>query len=293
MSHSSTKTSSTSNQVLTPNVPNWISQPTQNVMGMFGPLSQQGAPNIGPSGLQTQAWQGAAGLNTGSTTGAAQGVSRDLMGYTPQSVTAGQLGDTDLSRYMNPYLKNVVDATMADYQNAIGTGFNAINAQTPTGAFGGARQGVAQGQFAADNARGLGATLANLYSGAFGNAQDAARFDIGNRLNADQFNSQQGLAGAQFRLGASNQYAGQQLADQANSRANIGMMGDMGAQERQVAQETDPRNAQMTYYANLLRAMGFDPSQYIGATTNTQARGTQSTNGFNVGFKIGPFSFGG
>ena len=279
MSHSSTKTSSKSHQVVTPNVPSWISQPAQNVMGMFGPLTQQQAPITGASQLQQQAWGAASGLNTGSVAG-------DLNNYQPQSVSAGQLSNTDLSPYMNPYIRNVVDATMADYQNGIGLGLNAINAQTPTGAFGGARQGVAQGQFAADNARGLGATLANLYSGAFGNAQDAARFDIGNRLNADQFNSQQGLAGAQFRLGS-------RMQDQQNQRANIGMLGDMGQQQRQVDYETNPQNAQMDYYARLLRAMGFDPNQYIGATTDGTQSGKSSTSGASVGFKIGPFTFGG
>lgn len=280
MSHSSTKTSSKSHQVVTPNVPSWISQPAQNVMGMFGPLTQQQAPITGASQLQQQAWGAASGLNTGSVAG-------DLNNYQPQSVSAGQLSNTDLSPYMNPYIRNVVDATMADYQNGIGLGLNAINAQTPTGAFGGARQGVAQGQFAADNARGLGATLANLYSGAFGNAQDAARFDIGNRLNADQFNSQQGLAGAQFRLGS-------RMQDQQNQRANIGMLGDMGQQQRQVDFETNPQNAQLDYYARLLAAMGFNPSNYIGATTDGKSSGKSSTSGFSFGWSpSNGLSFGG
>lgn len=266
MSGSKSKTSTKSNQTVTPNVPTWIQQPQQQAVGMLGNMVGQNAPIIGPSQLQSQAWSAAGNLNTGSTNGDAQNATRSLMNYDPE-----RLSGMDLSQYMNPWIRNVVDATMGDYQNAIGTGMNAINAQTPTGAFGGARQGVAQGQFAADNARGLASTLAGLYSQGYGNAQNAAMFDINN-----------GMQGAQFRLGAANQLGQQQLADSANSRANIGMLGDMGAQQRQVSQETDPQNAQMQYYANLLRALGYDPSNYIGASTTGNSTTRQSGSSFGI-----------
>ena len=63
-------------------------------------------------------------------------------------------------------------------------------------------------------------------------AQQGAQFDIGNRLNADQFNSQQGLNGANFRLGAAGQLGNMGVAQDANDRANLGLMGDLGAQQQ-------------------------------------------------------------
>ena len=42
------------------------------------------------------------------------------LGQNPQNVTAGQLANTNLDPYMNPYTKNVIDKTMPIYQQQLG-----------------------------------------------------------------------------------------------------------------------------------------------------------------------------
>jgi len=101
---------------------------------------------------------------------------------------ANTLAATDLSPYQNPYQQQVIDASMNDYGNLLAQGMNSIKANTPQGAYGGSRQGVAMGQFAADAARNQASQLAGLRQSGFLNAQQAGQFDVGNR---NQFQGQQ------------------------------------------------------------------------------------------------------
>ncbi|NBW20035.1 MAG: hypothetical protein EBR82_69900 [Caulobacteraceae bacterium] len=161
---------------------------------------------------------------------------------------ANTLAGTDLSSYFSPFQSQVIDASMNDYGNLLAQGMNSIKANTPTGAYGGARQGVAMGQFAADAARNQASQLAGLRQSGFQNAQQAGQFDVNNRnqfqgqQNADlfsasgqnaaarnnmllarnqadigtqQFNSGQDLASAGLRRGIANDFG--QLGSSINS----------------------------------------------------------------------------
>ena len=174
---------------------------------------------------------------------------------------ANTLAGTDLSPYQNPYQQQVIDASMGDYQNLLAEGMNSIKANTPQGAYGGSRQGVAMGQFAADAARNQASQLAGLRQSGFLNAQQAGQFDVGNRnqfqgqqnadlfsansqnaaarnnmllqrnaadINTQQFNSGQDLASAGLRRGIANDYAGlagsinQDMLNQGRFKAELG-----------------------------------------------------------------------
>ena len=89
--------------------------------------------------------------------------------------------------YMSPYQQDVIDATLQEYdiqaQKGIpGIAQNAIQA----GAFGGARQGVAEAEYGAASNRNRAALQAQLLQQGFGQAQQLAQQNIANQLNLGQ-----------------------------------------------------------------------------------------------------------
>lgn len=287
---SKTKSSSTSTgtATTTPNVPSWIQGPTQDFYGQAGTLMGQTPSTTGPSQLQTQAWTGAGNLGGNTALSDAMNGTRGLMDFSPDSVQAGQLLNTDLSSYMNPYTDGVINAAQNDFTNANDLGLNSLRSMTPNGAYGGSRQMVAAGQLVGDNTRNFANTIAQLRQGNFQNAQEAARFDIGNRFSADQFNSNAGMQGAQFRGNMASQLGQQGLAQDGNSRANIATQSALGDQQRGVTQENDPQNARIRQLAQLAQILGIDPSAFIGQTINQSGTRTgtetQSGSGLSVGW---------
>jgi hypothetical protein len=424
-----TKTTQQSTTVQTPNVPQWIQGPYQQYTGEVSGLlgRDPSSYSVGANSNQQQAFARAGGLTNSPMLAQGQQALQGLLGYTPQTVSAGsvsatpvsmagnsynpaqvglrgnynaqqmgatgnynanQMGDlsgnydaaqlagTDLSPYFNPYQSNVIDASMRDYDNLLGQTFNTLKAQTPTGAFGGSRQGVAMGQAGADAARQQAGLLANLRSQGFQNAQGAAfqdigarnqfraqqnqdlfgrdtfntsalnqflaqsnqdafnreqyntgarnqfqaqqnadlinvdqlnanardramyagnadnlstqqynsgqglaaqQFNVGQNMDAQRFNSGQGLAGANFNAGiANNMFANGLNADQ-NERANIGLLGQMGDQERSIALANNPELQRATWLASLGGLLGqTNPQLFTGQTANTTGSGTQS-----------------
>ncbi len=199
---------------------------------------------------QTQA-QGILGnIATGNVGGAAlnDAISgaQGVLGYTPQSaattpvatsqvsapqVSAGQLANTDLSPYLNPYQGDVVNATLNQLNQARGMAQNATNQQaTAENAFGGSRSGVANALTNQYYDQDTASTLANLNSQNFSQAQTAATSDINRQLQAAQANQSAGLSASQanagYGLGASQANAGNALyASQANMNAGLASQG--------------------------------------------------------------------
>lgn len=131
------------------------------------------------------------------------------MSYQPVTVQAGQLGATNLQAYQNPYTQQVVDAATGDMNRARTMALRDLGAQaTRAKAFGGSRHGVAEGETNRNFFDQVGIMSTGLRQQGFDRAQDMARFDIDNRMAADQYNANQNFAGAGLRLGAASQLAG-------------------------------------------------------------------------------------
>lgn len=275
-----TSSTSTGTATTTPNVPSWIQGPAQGIYSGIGSMVNQTPTTFGPSQLQSRAYQGAGGLGLNSAISDAMSGTRGLMDYSPNSVQAQQLSNTDLSGYMNPYTNDVINAAQADFANANDLGLNSLRSMTPNGAYGGSRQAVSAGQLVGDNTRNFANTVAQLRQGNYQNAQQAAQFDIGNRFNADQFNVNSGLQGAQFRGNMASQLGQQGLAQDANSRANVATQSALGDQQRDITMQNDPQQAQLRYYSQLAQILGIDPGQFIGQTINSsgQQSGTSTTS---------------
>ena len=107
------------------------------------------------------------------------------------AVTAGQLSNTNLSPYLDPYTQDVINATMPGMIQANALSQNqGANAANSANAFGGSRQGIQQGVAQAQGAQNVGLMLANLNNANFTQAQAAATGDINRNLTAATTNQQ-------------------------------------------------------------------------------------------------------
>lgn len=136
---------------------------------------------------------------------------------------------------------------------------------------------------------GLAANADQMQAGMFnsGQAQQAGLAAIQNALQNNQFNAGQsqqaalanqnaGLQGANFQLGAANQLGALGSAQGADARANAGLMGDLGAQQRAIELENDPWRRQAMALAMQGGLLGAIPANvFTGQTMN--ASGTQNT----------------
>ena len=270
-SKTKTKSSSTGTATTTPNVPDWIQTPAQGFYGQVGGMLNRGPGAV--SDLTAQAMASAGGLGANQGMGDAMNATRGLLNFAPGSVQAGQLRDTDLSGYMNPYEDQVVGNSLRDLdrfrQGAITSNQGSA---TMSGAYGGSRHGVADSETNRGFIDQAGSLAAGLRQAGYNNAQQGAMFDINNRFSADQFNSTQDLAGAGLRLGAANQLGQQGLGQDANTRANIGTQAALG-------EGTDPIQRQIAYLRQISELLGINPGQFIGQTINQSgsSSGTQTT----------------
>ena len=178
---------------------------------------------------------GLTGQNVGATNPAfaqAGQTAAGVAGYQPGNFLQGNVG-----AYMNPYIQNVEQAALGNmdqaYKQTLNTiGDRAINA----GAFGGSRQGVAEGVAASETARQMGDLSAQLRAQGFQQASGMMQSDMdramqGQGLNLQAAGMQGDLANAQqgaylqsiqsaLSAGALNQAQAQALLDQAENQYN-------------------------------------------------------------------------
>lgn len=196
------KTKQTTNQTqnssfntdVTKTAPKWIEDPTRGFIDEIGGLSKIDPASLVPGANERQ-------------TGAA-----DVTGYVmganaprTQAVRANKY----IADYMDPYLKEVIDATAADWDADAGDAraqFNLDNAN----AFGGSGAFLGQAKLNEGLVRGKNTTLGGLRSQGFTQAlgaaqQDAARAQAANDLNAQLYAGQMdrslGASGQLFDMG--------------------------------------------------------------------------------------------
>ena len=140
-----------------------------------------------------------------------------ITGFAPSQVSAGSLGSTDLSPYLNPFTQDVIDTTGADIDRSTGIAQEQAKGNAAAvGAFGGDRQGIEQAEIAGQGIRAKANVGAQLRAQNFGQAQAAATGDISRALTADTQNQMAGIQGAGLNLSAAGQLFGQ--GDTASER---------------------------------------------------------------------------
>jgi hypothetical protein len=271
----------------------------------FQPYTGQRVASFTPTQLQAQnafsdIGQGSVGagpLQTGVD------VATGVGGYRPQPVSATPLTGVDLSGYMNPYARQVIDSTLSDLnrQQQI-QDVNDASAATRAGAFGGSRSAVLQSLDDANYARTAASTLAGLNQANFSQAQGAAQNDLSRQLAASQSNQSAGLQAAGLNLNAANALAGMggQQLNQALTRAGaLSTVGDAQQQNQQAQLDAAYQNWQLAQQYPiqmqqlLNQTVGLIPKT---GTTDTTGSATSYGGGFDLkgvlpipGF---PLSFG-
>jgi len=196
--------------------------------GQAAPGGQTTPPNINSlaaqgiqgAGMGTAQGMGYAPLSVSATNVAPTNVG--VSGLSP-TVTAGQLSNTSLTPYMNPYTTNVIDAQQADILRGANIGLDQLGAQAQAArSFGGSRHGIATSEIGRGVAEMMGQQAAGLRQANYGQAQQAAMQDIINDYNAQIANQQAG----QFDIGTNLQA---QLANQ-----QTGMQGQLANQQAQL-----------------------------------------------------------
>lgn len=232
-------------------------------------------------GQGEQAARNIASANVGSTGGlldSAIGGVNNAMGY----------DGTDVSRWYNPYEKQVVDATGAYFDQNLQQNLSQNNARaTSAGAFGGSRHGVADAELMRSSGMDKAKMMADLRYQGYGDARNAG------------FQNQQ----AQYQ--GAGLLAGLAGEKQANWQRDADYMAKLGATDREIEQakllanraEFD-REAKDQYDKLMLELQ--TRQGILGATpftTNTNATGSSSGTNTSMsgGISFGPkgLSFGG
>ena len=294
----STTSTTQGSQQSTTQIPQWMSDAgeqnyafAQKVASQ--PLQQYQGQMVADTAPQTQqAWDLASSSgNVGL--GAYQGGQAGFMGalaQSPSAVTAGQLSNTNLDPYMNPYTKDVINASLPIMQQNLALSQNQQqNQANSANAFGGSRQGIQQGVTQAQGALGMGQMAAGLNQANFTQAQAAASGDIANRLKADQGNQSAAQNKINSDILASQGLTASGDAQQKANVANYAMLTSAGAQQQQQAQLGI--NSQIAKFAQawgypqqqlgtLEGALGMTPHDTATSGTSTSQTTTESSPNF-------------
>lgn len=223
-------------------------------------------------------------------------------GYTPTDVTSGSLATTDLQPYMDPFNRDVIDASMNDLNTQYGIQQQGINDEAARqNAFGGDRHGLQAGvmgdKFLDTKAR----TLADLNSRNFAQARSGAQFDISNKLGADTTNQGMNanmkaagagglgnLASLYGNLGSGmNQFGLSGMGSLANMGFGFGntmQQNQLAAGQMQQEQQQMLMDAIRGQYSGYTNAPNDALQAYLGALTGAQSgAGSKTTSQTNPG----------
>lgn len=213
----------------------------------------------------------------------------EMKPVTVEDVAAGRIAADQIAArrgtefredYENPYMKDVVDTSLADYDQGVAEARNALRAGN-AGAFGNKRYGVAEGQFGADSAAGRGSLAANLRSDAFNTAAGLGMQDANRFLAADQSNQAANLEAAQANQASSLQTA---LANAAN-RLNADQFNNRLKTERDMFDIEQGKYQDQMDFDNMTRYAGaLGQSQQAGSDL---AQGLIGAGGAGLGQSLG------
>lgn len=275
-------TPSTQTTVNKTELPAWVDAAAQKNLKIADKIASQ--PYEGYTGDltagTTQTGQNALNLANANATAwlpqfaSSASTANDVSSYTPRNFLSG-----DVSSYMNPYISNVENAAMQNMDTAFKQNLNTIgDSAISAGAFGGSRQGVAEGVAASENARQMGDLSAQLR---------AQGYDTASNLMMQDYDRD--LQGAQTRLAGAQ--AGSDIATAGNTAANQNstILATLGEQERQTAQEQlqeqyakwqEEQNYDVNNLNLRLAAVGATP--YGGTQTQTSTGSGGGSTGLSV-----------
>jgi hypothetical protein len=256
-------------------LPSWYTGPAKSAIN----FSQTAAKNIAQPYMGntvaplTDMQQNAinlTGQNIGSTNqafGQAGQTAAGVANWRPDSFLQG-----DVNAYMNPYIQNVENYALDNMGRAYHQNLNAIGDQaTNARAFGGSRQGIAEGVAAAENARQMGDLSAQLRSQGYNDA-------VNNVFRGQQMNLQG--AEAQGNLASQGQAAYLQSLQSALAAGQITQDQANALLAQQQSQYDAMRQVPTEQLNMMLSALG-------GTQVPTTSKSSQPTTGNTFGSFLG------
>ena len=240
--------------------------PTQQFAGL-NPMYQAGEEALVNTAL---AGPGIAGTDLAAQMAAYGGVYQPSR-QTAQLANLGMTGPGNIASYMNPYTSQVRENALADLETARRaavqqTGERAMQAR----AFGGSRQGVAEGITNLGFARQAGTLGTQLNENAFNQAVQLQAADLARQQAAQAANQQAGLQGAQLRLSGAGALGGLAAQQQALRLGGAqAVMGAGGARQALDQQQMDAiRNIGLQRLGIVQSSLGAAPAN-LGGTVST------------------------
>ena len=179
---------------------------------------------------------------TSQITQEAQALRGGLGSFAPflQTAAAGT-GPQAYQQFMSPFQKDVIDATLQEFDTQAAKGLPALAAQAiNAGAFGGGREGVQRAEFQQASDRNRAALQAQLLQSGFGQAQQLAQ---------QNFQNQMGLAQAAPQLFGQQISALGALGTQQQAQTQAGLSAQ---QQLLQAQQQQPLNLAQQYGQGVL-----------------------------------------
>ena len=270
----SKKTTQTTQQhtVTKPDVPQWVQDSTQTLnTSLNNWMGKDPSSLIAKTNATQQAGYDLA--NGIDVAGLYDGIKP-----TAHTVNASSLLE-NLDAYKNPYLNDVVNTTLGDYDVNAGKTRAAQAAQAAMGgAFRGSRYALREANTEGELARGRAAADANLRSTAFDKATGLSSQDADRRQQAGMFNANQMSQADQMALQLAQ-------AKQQAATTQSQLLAALGGQQR--AQDQAEINAPYTQALQgsaLLQAL--NPQMFTGSTSDTNGTTTSKTSG-GVGQTLG------
>ena len=173
----------------------WAGPYVTDMLGRGAALADQpyyayeGPLTAGASDLQSQAFQGLAGLTVPENMGA----------YTPGSFTGEGVAET----YMNPYLQQVLDPQLEELRRQADISrVQQAGKLTRAGAFGGSRQQLAESELTRNLLSQMAGVTGKTYADAFNRAQE--QFNVEQKMGqqAQDLANQYGLRALSAQMGA-------------------------------------------------------------------------------------------
>ena len=189
----------------------------------------------------------------------AQALRGGLGSFAPflQTAAAGT-GPQAYQQFMSPFQKDVIDATLQEFDTQAAKGIPAIAAQAiGAGAFGGGREGVVRSEFQAASDKNRAALQAQLLQSGFGQAQQLAQRDFQNQLNLAQVAP--ALAGQQISALVA-------LGTQQQAQTQAGLAAQ---QQLLQAQQQQPLNLAQTLGSGVMGLISGYPAQFQTQQTPT------------------------
>lgn len=292
-SSSSNKGSSTSatNYTTAPTNPDWVNNGAQGMystaqgLASANPQSYVAAPNA----LLTQAGTNASALTTSPDVySTAEGITSNTFGR-PAAQSDAVQASPYLNQYMSPYTNDVVNSSLASFDNNAGqTKAQQALTLAQSGAFGGSGAAIDQALTNGQLALSRGQLQSGLLNQGYTTALGAAENDANNAQSANNENAQLKQSNRQMILNAANQLGGLATQQNQNANQNIATQDAAGAPLQAISQQQAQSPLDLQSWLTQMFS-GSLPQLFQGQTGTENQSGTTkgSSTGTNFGFKIG------